>query len=917
MEFTQPPPVPRIMSPTPPQVGDSPPHRALSVVAEMPSPPREHEDDDSSPRPSYDINNTPVTQQQQQQHIKSPSGGSVRSILRDRSAPGTGRSVRWNGTDSTRIITPDASVSTSASTDQSVETVRTNLLSRLEDSTDEDDDGEQDRRYQRGSRIPSPQKGEEDFPSLLDSDPFAANTPTSSHHKRTESTSSAISAVSSTMEMNEPPSSTTNLLDMSDEPPSIALTDSFENAGAILAQFPPLQPDSPSFGEGERPTSADFDVQTPRASMYQFQSTVTETPVTVRDFPTTPSPPKSNSPSSGLRPSPQQHARMPSETPTLRPVRQSPLKAMPDSPEQDKSLSPLPSTPDASVYHTPGNQTAREHSKSPITFYSFSQPNSPTGPPLPPPKDDDYMPPFLVPNVEEEARGSEVLNSAFTVPNNSLTIPSPTIANHDDTITQLQQKLELYVSLSEQYEADLSARDDLVDELSVRISKADEEVAAWRGEADRTTRRFEKMRSKVSALAATCEQFTTQRQQASLFDKASSAALQQLHQRVGSLDASRVALEEKIRILESERDAERARAEKAEKDKDDTLRKYEAAEEDGKYWRERSHEYERSGQELIEQLNSLGDTSMASLGSSMMRPGSLSIMTIDEVVRSAAAGTPTAVEGQFPRASAGSDLFKLHLPVPDIDPVYVLKSEIIKREQEYEELREQLRTFEFTSAEERIAHSEAKAALEAELAQTQQQLTLINAELQSQYANVDRMNEEITCLEEEKQQLLEKASHLAELEQQTYSMRLDASDKEVLASELETTLERVGQLERERAEVNNMYTLCLSTVVIFFCHRLSKLSTQSVVHSKRPTKNLGPPNTRLPSLMLSSTISANVPNSLRHVSLNSSVNLAHSTPRAKSSLGQRRIGLPARNGSSIMQTTWKNECSGSKLFVTR
>jgi len=137
-----------------------------------------------------------------------------------------------------------------------------------------------------------------------------------------------------------------------------------------------------------------------------------------------------------------------------------------------------------------------------------------------------------------------------------------------------------------------------------------------------------------------------------------------------------------------------------------------------------------------------------------------------------------------------------------MDPAYVLKSEIIKREQEYEDLREKLHTLEFTSVEECIAHSEAKAAVEAELAKAQQQLTLVNAELQSQYANVDRMNEEITCLEEEKQELTEKVSHVAELEQQVYSMPLDAFDKGVLASELETTLKLAEQLKREKEEVS-------------------------------------------------------------------------------------------------------------------
>jgi len=116
--------------------------------------------------------------------------------------------------------------SASVSTDDSVETIRTDLRSRLEDSTEGDED-ESERQEHSGSRVPGSQKEE----ISLGSDPFAAH----SCHQRTESMSSVASAVSSTMGMNDPPSGTTNLLDMSDEPPSIALTDSFDYAGVILS----------------------------------------------------------------------------------------------------------------------------------------------------------------------------------------------------------------------------------------------------------------------------------------------------------------------------------------------------------------------------------------------------------------------------------------------------------------------------------------------------------------------------------------------------------------------------------------------------------------------------------------------------------------------------------------------------------
>lgn len=667
----------------------------------------------------------------------------------------------------------------------SADTIQTNLLSRLESSTEDDDE---DNAPTAEGSAPVQEVEAAAFPSLLDSDPFASHTPPPSFHRRTASSTSAISATSSTMELDEPPSGATNLLDMSDDPPSIAMSDSFDHASSILSQFPPLQPDSPSFGE--RPTSAEFDIQTPRASMYQYQSTMPETPQTVREFPHTPSPPKADSPVA--RPSFSQHSRMPSETPTVRPGRQSPIKATPDSPENDRSLSPIASTPDASMYHTPRNETTREQS---AAFFSFSQSGSPAAPYFPSLQNDDgYMPPFLV--VDEEPRGSEVLNSAFTVPNNSLAMSSgqQSMVNPEDIIAQLQQKLELYESMSEQYESDISARDELVDELSMRIEKADEEVSAWRNEAERTTRRFEKMRHKIGALASTCEQLTSQRQQAALFDQASSVALQQLHQRVGSLDASRSALEDRVRVVEAERDDERERADQADREKDELRRKLNAAEKDSQVWQQRAREYERSGEELIEQLNSFHDASNASFNSSMMRPGSLSIMTIDEVVQGAKnVASPTVVDGRFP--SADMDFF--HLPT-DNDPVYVLKSEIIKREQEYDELREKMRHLEFSSIEAR-AGADDKAKAEAQLADAQMKLAEMTVELNAQYDHVDNLQQEITCLEEEKLALETKTGELEK--SVVVATRTESDEKEILAVELQAALDRVQQVEHERDEV--------------------------------------------------------------------------------------------------------------------
>lgn len=73
--------------------------------------------------------------------------------------------------------------------------------------------------------------------------------------------------------------------------------------------------------------------------------------------------------------------------------------------------------------------------------------------------------------------------------------------------------------------------------------------------------------------------------------------------------------------------------------------------------------------------------------------------------------------------------------------------------------------------------------------------------------------DEITCLEEEEQLMIKL---VAGLEQQAYLMRLDASDKDVLASKLEMALRRVEQLEREREEVSCVYMGCSRALFQYF-----------------------------------------------------------------------------------------------------
>jgi hypothetical protein len=59
---------------------------------------------------------------------------------RDWGAPGAGLSVEWNCRDLICTITPDTNGEMTVTTGDSVESVQTNLLSILEDSTEDDED---------------------------------------------------------------------------------------------------------------------------------------------------------------------------------------------------------------------------------------------------------------------------------------------------------------------------------------------------------------------------------------------------------------------------------------------------------------------------------------------------------------------------------------------------------------------------------------------------------------------------------------------------------------------------------------------------------------------------------------------------------------------------------------------------------
>lgn len=809
-------------------------HPVLAEVVEKSSPPRAGTPNNSN-----------------QQHTKTPSGGSVRSILKDKGVPASGQSVRWTN-NSTHFISPNVSNDTGASSETSVQT---SLLSRFENAEEDEDEA---RTVASPSSSPTPRQPAEKrsatFPPLYDPDPFAATPVARSSsrgsHYRTESIASAASIAHSTLELAEPPSANSNLLDMSTELPSISLSESINDAvsGLFDQIAAPLNEDE----------SFDHGVKTPRQSMFQPGSASVSR--TVRgSLTSTPSPSKVTQ--LGITTTPPHHPRPVSEAPTIR-ANQSPIRVAPLSPPDHRESSPLASTPDTSIYQTPRTEFSKggftPSPLSPLPTLTSANPAKPGWNPFADLDNSGYIPDFLKPETRTPDRdfkrdsyspGKEILNPAFSVPNNSIvsfpnsssssyesslpmTPTSPTLATGVQTqalvaesalVAELKQRLELYESMSDHYEADLSARDELVEELSMRVSKADEEVTAWRNEAERTTRRFEKMRSKVTNLAAQCEELTTERRRANMFDQASSAALKQMHERMGSLQVSRESLEEKVRKLVKQRDDERARNQQLKAEREHLERSKEEAELEAIRWKERSREWERESELMADQLNSFvggGDISSISLGSSYMRPASVHVLALEDIVDASLDADGAGAEGGdsrtptsmlMPSASPGrtslappSDLDALQQASSGSDGVYVSRNDIISRERTHRSLVSSLQSTieKLTTERDALLSQLSSLPSSSQIEKLQNDFTIQREELESQWSYHEAASEEITTLQEEKKDLLQRIKRSEEGRRMTEQQL--TSEKGTLSSELQSALERVGELEGVHQEVRTL-----------------------------------------------------------------------------------------------------------------
>jgi DNA repair exonuclease SbcCD ATPase subunit len=185
-----------------------------------------------------------------------------------------------------------------------------------------------------------------------------------------------------------------------------------------------------------------------------------------------------------------------------------------------------------------------------------------------------------------------------------------------------------------------------------------------------------------------------------------------------------------------------------------------------------------------------------------MRPTSVNLMTVEEVLE----GTLSRDAASVTPATGGGDTLAPHLNLDALhsrissnvggEAVYVLKSDIVARERYHIE---------------RISSSQAaflseRQALLAECDALTLEMSRLKPELEAQWRYAEENGQEITTLEEEKANLQNENKSLRQMVE-SYTpiqqhMLIEESQKDILASELQTALKRVTELESERQYVS-------------------------------------------------------------------------------------------------------------------
>ncbi|TDL26867.1 hypothetical protein BD410DRAFT_819072 [Rickenella mellea] len=510
-----------------------------------------------APRPSNDSQRTvnsphpPVTPIEPRRTKNSNnSGGSVRSIMREKNTPGTGASVRFFSRDAYRIITPDSSSSNAA--------VPETFVKRLQHASPEPEET----RFFSATASPGDGFSPPALTSVFDNSP-----PGLPMIQSSPSLTDLLTPI--------PPPEFTDLFDMSQEHeveniPVSNITPLRDNAVEVseLDESLPLHDVADTNNQTEQGKVADAEEPSPVDSSFSASSKARAL-----------GPKAGESIFHSLRESPGERMRSASSlglyklfgsdkadanTPTSfsssRRHRSTHSDEFVVGPARNTSLSELPPILPAQAKTKIANMKPKNpknlpefeiHDEIVPEVKMYEEPSNPPSPGLDVPDPfrmnatTYYTPETCIPNSPPRSKHSKSSSNSSAGSNRS----------DESMINTLRTQLALQQDLATQYEADLRARDELVSVLQARIDSAEKD-------ADKRRSMMRSWKKKISDLEKACrvleEEVNDSRQasfERSVMDEASGEALRQLHRQIGLLEREKGEVEKREGVLAQERDA--------------------------------------------------------------------------------------------------------------------------------------------------------------------------------------------------------------------------------------------------------------------------------------------------------------------------------------------------------------------------
>lgn len=707
--------------------------------------------------------------------LSTPAGidkfGSKRSILRDRNTPGTGQNVRFIGRDAYKVITPDQSLSTELQSkpQPALPKDETPFMERLTQDGPSDSPQSLERSQSASSAKSSRPTVAEIFAPLLLNDEIPPPA-----FDQTQSDVSMSSFNHFVVEDNSNIFNVSQHLDMPAFPPGLEfdvnapMFENFDNSGnenileegglATYSEHKTSTPYRPSDSKGKEKEVTSED-PIPSSVPQVIDETIFHSK---EKSPKLPAPLHERSQSFSLGQTlfysmgnAAGNASKPSET----------SAAYPSSELKPESLNSSPAAP------TPPSVKSRSRAMSDTVFQTMLRSSSSPAKSAEADINDESSAGLVVYSggPAEPDPFSANANTYYT-PQTMIPMTPPKGSQHhtrktskeESIIMSLQTQLALRTELCAQYEADLKARDELVELLGRQIADAEKEEAKRKTALRSWKRKVQELERACRQLEEAVEDSRQMSMERSVMDEASSEALRMLHRQIASLERERgdwtkreMALQGEVETLEG---LVRERTEDVQQLKESLWSRDES-----------ERELKEGIWEAKEQIDMMGNISVGAIDEEELKK---ILMEKDQ---------KTAEETQRFRTAE-----------------FALKQELADVKMKCEGLEVQKASWE-----------EQLENVNQNLKTREEEYAILKSELEAQWQHTEHAGDKFEALEREKVELASERDEikaaLEDLEARTATMEQEWAENEKKFSELDGELQEVWTykeaLEKERGEV--------------------------------------------------------------------------------------------------------------------